>query len=87
MPTFYLKLNRDDIRVPTERAAMISTDVVAASLSAFAQGQLTTPEMPDQFVRLLINGRKCLAMNGAQCMRTGCFVEASRNFCEVFANR
>jgi hypothetical protein len=56
MPTLRLELNRDAIAVPAEQAAMISMDVIAAALSAFAEGRLTKPKMPDQFVQLLVNG-------------------------------
>ena len=39
-----------------QRAAVIATDVVAAALTAFAEGRLTKPVMPDQFVHVQIRG-------------------------------
>ena len=41
---------------PAQLAAMISTDVVAASLTAFAEGNLVKPDMPNQFIQFQIRG-------------------------------
>ena len=44
------------VSAPVQLAAIVSTDVVAASLRAFADGELGKPSMPDQFPQLQILG-------------------------------
>jgi hypothetical protein len=56
MPTLQITLNPDGVAAPAQRAAIVTTDVVAAALTAFAEGNLTKPAMPDQFVQIQIRG-------------------------------
>jgi hypothetical protein len=56
MPTLQITLNRDGVAAPVHRAAMVCTDVVAAALTAFAEGRLIRPTMPNQDVRFEIRG-------------------------------
>jgi hypothetical protein len=44
------------VAAPTQRAALIALDVIAASLSALAEGELHKPEMPNLFIRYQIRG-------------------------------
>jgi hypothetical protein len=55
-PTIYLKLDRNMVAVPVQRAAMVSIDVVAAAMTAFAGSDLVKPSMPNQFVRFRFRG-------------------------------
>jgi len=56
MPTLQVTLNRDGVAAPAQRAALVTTDVVAAALTAFAEGNLTKPTMPNQFIQYQIRG-------------------------------
>src|SRR5262245_1542510 len=56
MPTLQITLSRDGVAAPAQFAAMISTDVVAAALTAFAEGNLTKPTMPNQFYQFQVRG-------------------------------
>lgn len=56
MPTLQIILNRGAVAASAQRAAMVSIDVVAAALTAFAEGYLSKPTMPDQFIQFQIRG-------------------------------
>jgi hypothetical protein len=56
MLTLQITLNPSGVATPAQHAAIVSTDVVAAALTAFAEGNLAKPTMPDQFVQLQIRG-------------------------------
>src|SRR5215208_2641463 len=55
-PKLQLTLNRDGVAAPIELAALVSIEVIAASLSAFASVDLKKPIMPNQFLRFQIRG-------------------------------
>jgi len=56
VPQLHMKLDTMGVAAPTQRAALIALDVIAASLSALAEGELQKPEMPNQFIRYQIRG-------------------------------
>lgn len=56
MPALHINLNPNHVAAPIQRAAVITSDVVAASLTAFADGELTKPQMPNQFISYQIVG-------------------------------
>ena len=56
MSKLHIPLNREAVAAPVQRAAIVCTDVVAAALTAFSEGTLTKPVMPDQFVQFQIRG-------------------------------
>lgn len=55
-PKLQLTLNRDGVAAPIGLAALVSIDVIAASLTAFADVDLKKPIMPNQFLRFQIRG-------------------------------
>jgi len=56
MPAVQITLNRAGVAAPVQRAAIASSDVIAAGLTAFAADTLAKPTMPDQFPELQIRG-------------------------------
>jgi hypothetical protein len=44
------------VAVPAQQAALITTDVIAAALTAFSNTELSKPQMPDQFIRFQVRG-------------------------------
>jgi hypothetical protein len=52
----HVKLDPMGIAAPTQRAALIALDVIAASLNGLAEGELQKPEMPNLFIRYQIRG-------------------------------
>jgi hypothetical protein len=52
----HIQLDPNGVAAPAQRAAMISSDVIAASLTALAEGELTKPSMPNQFIRYQVRG-------------------------------
>lgn len=52
MKQIRVTLNPAGVAQPVQRAALIATDVVAACLTAFAEGNLGRPEMPDQLIHI-----------------------------------
>ena len=56
IPTLRINLDRNGVAAPAQVAAMVSTDVVAAGLTAFATSNLARPTMPNQFIQLQIHG-------------------------------
>src|SRR5215216_3841685 len=55
-PKLQITLNRDGVAAPIELAALVSIDVIAASLTAFDNVDLKKPTMPNQFLRFQIRG-------------------------------
>src|SRR5580704_6427591 len=51
-----LTFDRHMVSEPVQLAAIVSTDVITASLTAFAGGELGKPNMPNQFPQLQILG-------------------------------
>ena len=56
MLTLQITLNPSGVATAAQRAAIVSMDVVAAAITAFAEGSLTKPTMPDQFPQIQIRG-------------------------------
>jgi hypothetical protein len=56
VPKLELRFDRHMVSAPLQLAAIVSTDVIGASLTAFAEGELGKPNMPDQFPQLQILG-------------------------------
>lgn len=56
MLTLQITLNPSGVATAAQRAAIVSMDVVAAAITAFAEGNLTKPTMPDQFPQVQIRG-------------------------------
>jgi hypothetical protein len=56
MPTVQITVNRAGVAAPVQLAAIASSDVIAAGLTAFAADTLAKPTMPDQFPELQIRG-------------------------------
>lgn len=56
VPKLQLVFDRHMVSAPVQLAAIVSTDVIAASLTAFADGDLGKPSMPNQFSQLQILG-------------------------------
>jgi hypothetical protein len=56
MPQLHVRLDPNGVAAPAQRAALIASDVVAACLGAVAEGELSKPEMPDQFISYQFNG-------------------------------
>ena len=56
VPRLELRFDRNMVSAPVQLAAIASTDVIAASLTAFADGELGKPSMPNQFPQLQILG-------------------------------
>src|SRR5260370_4455639 len=62
MSTVQITLNRAGVAAPVQLAAIASSDVIAAGLTAFAADTLAKPTMPDQFPELQIgqgSPRRC----------------------------
>ena len=75
VPTLTITLNRNGVAVPAQRAAVIATDVVAAALTAFAEGKLAKPTMPDQFVQIQIRGPE-MASDERRILYENCLLAA-----------
>jgi hypothetical protein len=56
MRRLHVNLDPNGVAVPAQRAALIASDVVAACLSTIAEGELSKPEIPGQFISYRING-------------------------------
>jgi hypothetical protein len=56
MPAVQITLSQAGVAAPVQRAAIASSDVIAAGLTAFAAATLAKPTMPDQFPELQIRG-------------------------------
>ena len=56
MATLHIKLDPNSVAASVVRAAIITSDVVAAALTALQEGELTKPDMPNQFIRHQIHG-------------------------------
>lgn len=56
VPKLELQFDRHMVSAPAQIAAIVSIDVIAASLTAFADGELSKPSMPRQFLHLQILG-------------------------------
>ena len=56
VPRLELPFDHHAVSAPVQLAAIVSSDVIAASLTAFTCGDLVKPSMPDQFLQLQIHG-------------------------------
>ena len=56
MAALHIKLDPNSVAASVVKAAIITSDVVAAALTALQEGELTKPDMPNQFIRHQIHG-------------------------------
>jgi hypothetical protein len=56
MRQLHVNLDPNGVAVPAQRAALIASDVVAACLSAVAEGELSKPEIPSRCISYRFNG-------------------------------